>query len=61
VKLCAEVNKNSSYCVQPGRQFIFNTIEAVKEHATRWLWTDNNQRPNMAIGERWLGKSEQHG
>ncbi len=31
-------------------QFIFNTIEEVKEHATRWLWTYNNQRPNMGIG-----------
>ena len=25
-------------------------IEEVKEHATRWLWTYNNQRPNMGIG-----------
>ena len=31
-------------------QFIFNTIEEVREHATRWLWTYNNQRPNMGIG-----------
>jgi putative transposase len=31
-------------------QFIVNTIEEVKEHATRWLWTYNNQRPNMGIG-----------
>jgi putative transposase len=31
-------------------QFIFNTIEEVKEHATRWLWTYNNERPNMGIG-----------
>jgi putative transposase len=30
-------------------QFIFNTIKEVKEHATRWLWTYNNQRPNMGI------------
>ena len=33
----------------PGR-FIFNTIEKVKEHATRWLWIYNNQRPDMGIG-----------
>jgi len=31
-------------------QFIFNTIEEVREHATKWLWTYNNQRPNMGIG-----------
>jgi putative transposase len=31
-------------------QFIFNTIEEVKDQATRWLWTYNNQRPNMGIG-----------
>tara|TARA_R110000796_G_scaffold18507_3_gene56062 strand:- start:59 stop:352 length:294 start_codon:yes stop_codon:yes gene_type:complete len=31
-------------------QFIFNTIEEVKDHATRWLWTYNNERPNMGIG-----------
>jgi putative transposase len=31
-------------------QFIFNTIEEVKDHATRWLWSYNNERPNMGIG-----------
>ena len=31
-------------------QFIWNTIEEVKDHATRWLWTYNNERPNMGIG-----------
>jgi len=31
-------------------QFIFKSIEQVQEHATRWLWTYNNERPNMAIG-----------
>lgn len=29
---------------------IFDTIKEVQEHATRWLWTYNNDRPNMAIG-----------
>jgi putative transposase len=28
----------------------FNTIEEAQETATRWLWTYNNERPNMAIG-----------
>jgi len=31
-------------------QYIWNTIEEVKDHATRWLWTYNNERPNMGIG-----------
>ncbi len=31
-------------------QFIFNTIKEDKEHATRWLWIYNNERPNMGIG-----------
>jgi len=31
-------------------QYIWNTIEEVRQHATRWLWTYNNQRPNMGIG-----------
>ena len=29
---------------------IFYTIEEVQDHATKWLWTYNNDRPNMAIG-----------
>ncbi len=28
----------------------FNTIEQAQEEATRWLWTYNNERPNMGIG-----------
>lgn len=31
-------------------QFIFETIDEVQEHATEWLWTYNNDRPNMGIG-----------
>ncbi|MEG3620374.1 IS3 family transposase, partial [Magnetovibrio sp. PR-2] len=31
-------------------QYIFETIEEVQEAATAWLWTYNNDRPNMAIG-----------
>lgn len=31
-------------------QFIFETIEEVQDHATKWLWTYNNERPNMGIG-----------
>ena len=31
-------------------QYIFETIEEVQQAATEWLWTYNNERPNMAIG-----------
>jgi putative transposase len=31
-------------------QYIFNSIEEAQDHATRWLWTYNNERPNMALG-----------
>ena len=31
-------------------QNIFKTIEEVQDQATKWLWTYNNDRPNMAIG-----------
>lgn len=31
-------------------QTLFDSIEDVQESATRWLWTYNNDRPNMAIG-----------
>jgi putative transposase len=28
----------------------FDGLEEVQEYATRWLWTYNHERPNMAIG-----------
>lgn len=31
-------------------QHIFTTIREVQSSATNWLWTYNNERPNMAIG-----------
>lgn len=31
-------------------QHLFETIEQAQESATRWLWTYNNERPNMALG-----------
>ena len=31
-------------------QNISETIEEAQDQATRWLWTYNNDRPNMAIG-----------
>jgi putative transposase len=31
-------------------QYVFDSIEQVQQEATRWLWTYNNERPNMALG-----------
>ena len=31
-------------------QDLFETIAEVQECATQWLWTYNNERPNMALG-----------
>jgi|TARA_R100000093_G_C1945485_1_gene74259 putative transposase len=31
-------------------QYLFDSIAEVQEFATRWLWSYNNERPNMALG-----------
>jgi len=31
-------------------QTLFDSIDDVQTSATRWLWTYNNERPNMALG-----------
>jgi putative transposase len=31
-------------------QYMFATIEEVQDYATGWLWTYNNDRPNMGLG-----------
>jgi putative transposase len=31
-------------------QYLFDSIEQVQAHATRWLWHYNHERPNMALG-----------
>ena len=41
-------NRTASYdCLT---QYLFGSISEVQEHATRWAWTYNNERPNMALG-----------
>ena len=30
--------------------YLFESIQEVQDFATRWLWTYNNERPNMALG-----------
>ncbi|SEN61845.1 putative transposase, partial [Pseudorhodobacter antarcticus] len=31
-------------------QYIIESIEEAQDYATQWLWTYNNDRPNMGIG-----------
>ena len=31
-------------------QYLFDGITEVQKYAPRWLWTFNNERPNMALG-----------
>lgn len=31
-------------------RYHFQTVEDVQDHATRWLWTYNHERPKMGIG-----------
>jgi len=31
-------------------QYLFDSIQQVQLFATRWLWTYNNERPNMGLG-----------
>lgn len=31
-------------------QFLFESVDQVRDFATRWLWTYNNERPNMTVG-----------
>ena len=31
-------------------QYLFDSIKDVQESATKWLWTYNHERPNMALG-----------
>jgi putative transposase len=31
-------------------QYVFDSLEEVREFPTRWMWSYNHQRPNMALG-----------
>jgi putative transposase len=31
-------------------QHLFESLEEIREFATRWLWAYNHERPNTAIG-----------
>ena len=38
-------------------QHLFENIEEVRDYATKWLWTYNNERPNMASAASPRGKN----
>jgi putative transposase len=50
--------QQSAYIERPNRtvrydgmgQYLFGSIEEVRDHTTGWLWTYDKERPNMAIG-----------
>jgi putative transposase len=31
-------------------QYYWSSIEEVQDFATQWMWSYNNDRPNMALG-----------
>lgn len=31
-------------------QYLFESLEEIQNFATAWLWSYNNERPNMGIG-----------
>lgn len=31
-------------------QYLFETLDEMRSFATKWLWSYNNERPNMGIG-----------
>jgi putative transposase len=41
---------NRTVCHEWLGQYNFSTISEVQYHATQWLWTYNNERPNMGLG-----------
>ena len=37
--------------------YLFETVAEVQQFATKWLWTYNHERPNMALGGMTRGKN----
>lgn len=37
-------------CYEWLAQYLFDSLDEVQQFATRWLWTYNHERPNMALG-----------
>ena len=50
-RLRAAAKNKIKGCLENSGLFnIIETIEEAQHHATQWLWTYNNERPNMGIG-----------
>ena len=47
-RVCRALNRTVRYDWLA--QYLFDSIDEVQESATRWLWTYNHERPNMALG-----------
>ncbi len=41
---------NRTVCYDSLSQYYWSSLEEVQEFATRWMWSYNNDRPNMALG-----------
>lgn len=44
------VRTTAPYVTTGWGHYLFESIAEVQEHATRWIWTYNHERPNMALG-----------
>ena len=49
-RLTAQVNIHEATHHRAVIQHIIATIEEAQDFAIQWLWTYNNDRPNMGIG-----------
>ena len=43
-------DSNETTSDKPRAVHIIDSIEEAQDHATQWLWTYNNERPNMGLG-----------
>jgi putative transposase len=43
-------NALTELCAMSGYRRYWTDLDAVRDHATRWLWSYNHERPNMALG-----------
>jgi putative transposase len=42
--------QSNSY-IHYSNNYIYTDIEELQDRATSWLWTDNNERPNIEISD----------
>ncbi len=46
----AEAGVGSASAMQWLAQYEFDSLEEIQDYATKWMWTYNHDRPNMALG-----------